>query len=423
MRQALIFSPSLDGHRQVYCRVWTGMLLEMGLKVRIAGRLTHDGRGLPIPYLESFRNHPEVVLMDTGHMEGGGKEMTNEAFLDLQRRSAADVTIIAEADDHLGLIAGQVGRRERKFRGRTIGVFLRSMNYIYESPSLRERWRRWKHFPARWRVDPKLMHEVLIPRAHVLDAVLTLDENFVARHRGSHGWLPDIYKPLDDPFQEKGRLECALWTERLERFRGENRGRFMFLYFGTAYRRRGYDTLLRLALDEDGSFVHCGLNNGDLAGDPNVETMRATLRSRGSYLETGAYIEDQSTVELFFREADKVILPYDNFLGSSGVMLQALDCGRPVLVARQGLMSFRVGKHGLGATSVAGDYRALRETFRGLRAIPASQFQDDISRFMRSYRKDRVRAALEYAVAGKGIPPPLPGEGVETGQRDDRENR
>ncbi len=422
MHQALIFSPDLDGHRQVYCRVWTRMLLDMGLKVRIAGRLTVDGRSVPIPYLESFRNTPEVALMDTGHLEGGGKEVTNELFLDLQRRSAADVTILAEADDHLGLIAGQVGRRQWKFRGRTIGVFLRSMNYIYESPSLRERWRRWKHFPKHWRVDPKLMHEVLIPRGNVLDAALTLDENFVARHRRSHGWLPDIYKPLDDPFQEKGRSEFALWGERLERFRAENRGRFMFLYFGTAYRRRGYDTLLRLALDEDGCFVHCGLNNADLAGDPNVETMRSTLRSRGSYLGTEAYIEDQSTVELFFTGMDKVILPYDNFLGSSGVMLQALDCGRPVLVARQGLMSIRVRRHGLGETFVAGDYRALRDQFRTLQATPASKFQNDISRYMRSYTEDRVRAALEYAVAGKGVPPPLPGEAVEPGRTDDRGN-
>jgi len=70
-----------------------------------------------------------------------------------------------------------------------------------------------------------------------------------------------------------------------------------------------------------------------------------------------------SLIERFFRCSDRMVLPYDDFWGSSGVMLQALDYGLPVLVASRGLVGWQVGTASLGATYMAGEYEDLRARF------------------------------------------------------------
>ena len=58
---ALVVSPSLAGHRVIYCRVLAGILAEAGYRVALAGA---TGGDRPDPLLEDLVARPDVELLD-----------------------------------------------------------------------------------------------------------------------------------------------------------------------------------------------------------------------------------------------------------------------------------------------------------------------------------------------------------------------
>jgi hypothetical protein len=279
-----------------------------------------------------------------------------------------------------------------------VGVFIRSTNYIYEQSRLSRIVRGGTHFPKPSLSDPVLFHELLVARRHPVDAALCLDENFVDGHQSTHTWLPDIYKPLDEVAATFRDSDRQLRIECLDEFCERNSGRFRLFYFGTAQDRRGYATLLRLAKDEDACFVHCGLGTHRDQQGAEMRTIRDALRREGRLLETDRFEDDPVIVDHFFGCADRMVLPYTGFRGSSGVMLQALEHGQPVLVASQGLMGWRVSKHSLGMTLAGDSYEELRSQFRVFCSLQASDFQEPIRRFMDPFRPECMERVISEAL-------------------------
>jgi glycosyltransferase involved in cell wall biosynthesis len=189
----------------------------------------------------------------------------------------------------------------------------------------------------------------------------------------------------------------------------------VFVYIGTNQWRRGYDVLLRLALDEDGCFAHCGRYEPEGGPqDPDVEAMRVALADEGRLLETSGPYLDPATADVFLRAARCVVLPYRRHDGSSGVMLQALAAGRPVLVPDRGLMGYRVRAFGLGATYCDGDADDLRRRFRELHARGPEPFAAPLDGFMRYFARPQLVAALANALTGEGEGALLPQSPVGT---------
>jgi len=415
-RTVLLYSPKLIGHRQLYCRVLASILVERGYRVVVAGSLTEDGQPVQSGFLEGLGPAGSVSFVDTGHCLDGSLG-TVHGLASLIRDLGADTTVFTEADSEIPLLVSQIRPGTRALPGRRVGIFLRSTSYIHAEPrrSLRTRLRRARR-ASLWMADPRLFHRLLLPRFKLLDAACCLDEVFVAGHAASHQWLPDMYR---EPASPSDGLSTAARSciSGFEAFVSRNVGRPIYLYLGTPQRRRGYDVLLRVAVEEDGCFVNCGKLDVEEAYDPEAGSHRSTLAARGALFETGEVFEF-AVADVFIAATRGVVLPYRNHYGSSGIMLHILSAGRPVLVPDVGLMADRTKAHGLGRTYRPDDIEDLKREFRALQASPETAYAANIRRFLQFFSEDRVRAAIVHAVTseGAGVPWPSPVGGLERGQ-------
>jgi hypothetical protein len=389
MSNALIFAPSFDGHRQIYVYVLSDILTEMGFKVFVAGNL--KGKINDSSYIERLRKDKDVDLIDTSVYARAGLGITSEEFIQLQEHCNADMTIFPDADHHIPLFNAQLFNKRKKLRGKTIGIFLRPF-HLYKKSSFLNRLRYVKNLPSTWKTDEYLFHEYLLKQFKLIGSALYLDENFVSRHSHTH-WLPDVFQSYAEGLIGNENVEERHWIDRLKTFKEVNKGKFVFLYFGTAQKRRGYDLLLKMAVEQDACFVHCGLSNQNEKYDLDINALKKDLEKNGKLLETNQYISDPGCIESFFKSATHLVLPYQDFWGSSGVMLQALGYGIPVLVPENGIMGYRVNNYKLGLT-YSDRVNSLSEQFKKFKALPARSFESSISEYMKYQTPGQLKKAL-----------------------------
>ena len=407
--RVLVFSPALEGHRQIYCRALTDILHDAGCGVVVAGSFGVLDAPARVEFASALRRRGPVELVDTSALPRGGRDVDLDALRRLVTQKAADITLLTEADDHLGLLTRQIAPG-RRVPGRRVGIFLRSTRYVHvgrDPDPWRNRFGRWRRGQVVWDTDPYVFHERLMPRFGLLDAALCLDEVFVGSHGRPYEWLPDIYASFAEEDWRSNETE-RLWLARLREFCGRQPESQVLVYYGRAQVRRGYPLLLRLAVDLGAGFVHCGVRpsiddpQGEIAG------LRERLAERGALLETDAYLRSFGAAREFMGAASCAVLPYRRHFVSSGVMLQALDAGRPALVPERGLMACRTRTFGLGHTFAEGSYEDLRrETLRLMSETPGP-YAPRIRRFMGFFGRERVAAAVVHALGLGGAPAPAP---------------
>ena len=413
-RRVLIFSPLLEGHRAVYMSVLADVALKADWEVVLAAALTCAGEDVACPHLFRYRGEPRVSFVDVADEPSGGLDIGPGSFARLVQRARADVTVLAHADNHIRLLNSQLCGAARRLPGRRVGIFISGTNFVHggaRDRSPREWVRHYRHYPETWREQPALFHRMLLPTFRLVDVALCLDEVFVDSRGEPYRWLPDIDATLGAWRAREESAEARMWGERLRPFLGHNAGRSVFVYYGEAQARRGYDTLLRLAIEEGGCFVHAGRRADDEAYKYDVRSMRRILAERFALFETGEYLEEFDSANVFLNAAHHVILPYRAHYGSSGVMLQALRAGLPVLVPDSGLMAHRVRFHRLGLVYRDGDWQDLRRQNSILSRIDAPEFRGPIERFLKYFSEDQIvsaiRGALGLAGPGAGISVPL----------------
>jgi glycosyltransferase involved in cell wall biosynthesis len=398
-RVALLFSPSLQGHRLIYCRVLAQVLSGLGFRVVVAG-YSSDPSVATSPLLLDLERQPGVTVRDLGGDTWGPQTLDDLAKV--IRQSRADVTILTEADDLISALAERRRWRAPALDGRVVGLFIRSTNYAYggRSPALARARSRLADRRA-GRIGDSHFHERLMARQVSLDAALVLDERFAASHLHSHGWLPDIFREFSAV--SGVAAETREWAGRVQSFLRECPARPVVVYAGTSDHRRGYDRLLRLCLEEGGCFLHCGARDEEYErSSDDVRSARAALAERGALLETdGSYLH-ADTAALFLDAASCVALPYRRHDGSSGAMLQAVAAGRPVLVPDRGLSAWRVRSFGLGEVYREDDEDDFRRCFRGLLERGPEVYQAALRAYPEFYSSRQVRAAVSRAVGCGG---------------------
>ena len=404
MNGALIYSPQLSGHRQTYCQVMAGVLQEAGERVVVAGAVGDLDDAARAAFIAKLQRRGPVDVVDTTAMGRGGRDVRLGQLSRLVREKDVALTVLTEADDHLHLLTYQVAPG-RRLPGRRVGVFLRTTRYLHvgrgrEAISVRAR--RWLHGRSHWERDPHLFHEVLMPRFGLLDAALCLDEGFVASHDRPHLWLPDIFASFDERDWALDARERAS-VKRLERFCEAGDGPLL-TYYGRAQARRGYVDLLRLAVETGGRMAHVGLRPPLPGQEEEVERLRRRLEARGALFETDEYLTGLEAGRRLFAAARCVVLPYRRHYGSSGVMLQALDAGRPVLVPTPGLMAARASAFGVGRSYPEGSFQAMRAGFETLCREGPDGYRRRIRSFMAHFRRDEVERALRHAFGLGGAP-------------------
>lgn len=396
MPTALIYSPLFDGHRQMYVFVLANVLKELGFKIFIASDMHAQSDSKT--YIEKIRIDYSITMVDTSIYPKGGLEISRVEFCELQNKLDIDLTIFTEADHHIELFIGQIPLKQKKLRGRIIGIFLRPF-YFYDKPTLIEKLKYMKHLPSTWQSDERLFFDFFLKYFPLLDSILCLDENFVSKHSYSN-WLPDVFQSYTENLLPLSHDSAETWITELDTFKKHNKGRFVFLYFGTAQYRRGYDTLLKMAVEHNGCFLHCGLRGNDIRLPVSVEELRSKLQTEGRFMETNEFIETPATIEAFFRSTTHLILPYKHFYGSSGVMIQALSYGIPVLVPENGVMGYRVKKYNLGMVFDEETPSSLNTQFEKFVHTTPLDFQNGISTFLDFQNTSALKTTLECAFSG-----------------------
>lgn len=389
MHNVLIYSPSFDGHRQVFLFVFVNVLKELGFKIFIAGNTMQIYSNSY--YIEKLKKSPGIEIVDTSKYSNGGIDISPAEFLELQNFCETDLTIFAEADNHISLFVSQLFHKQSKFRGKIVGLFLRPF-YYYQN-GLYDELRHIKHLPFRWKRDDQLFHEIFLRLFSPLDTALYLDENFVANHRYTK-WIPDVFQQYAELILKDEKSEQRVWIEKLNEFKERNKGRFLFFYFGTAQFRRGYDILLKMAVDNRGCFIHCGLNTDTEKYAFDINELRSSLRKNGRLFETDQYIEDPLCIEYFFKLVSHLVLPYRNFFGSSGVMLQALNFGIPILAPENGIIGYRIKKYQLGITYNDKNANSLNTQFNKFKELDPKTFENNIKIYMNYQSVEHLKKIL-----------------------------
>jgi hypothetical protein len=396
MANALIYSPGFDGHRQVYVFVMADILKELGFNIFIAGNtkqiITNSF------YIDKLKYNPEITILDTSKYAQGGLEITPVEFLELQNVCKTDLTIFAFADHHLSLFISQIFKKRNKFRGRIVGIFMQPFHY-YKKTGFLDKLRYLKHLPSTWRVDDQLFYNFFLKQYSLLNVALCIDEYFV-NHNEHFVWLPDVFQKYAELIVKDEKSEQRIWIGKLNDFKEKNKDRFCFFYFGTAQFRRGYDMLLKLCLDTGGCFIHCGLRDHNVQFSFDTDNLRSLLNKEGRLFETDLYIADPSTIEYFFKAVSHLVLPYRNYCGSSGVMLQALDYGIPVLAPEDGITGYRIKKYKLGLAYDGRNESSLSSQFGYFKELDPKTFKKNITNYMNFQTAEQLKAVLVNAFTG-----------------------
>ncbi len=403
MKNALIFSSDFIGHRQIYVFVLSHLLHELGFKLHIAGNFSEILKNSF--YLDLLKSDERILKIDTVGIDGYGLGISHDAFVDLQNRYDIDLTIFTEADDHIPLFNSQISFSKRRFRGRVIGIFLRPNYYNYNF-NLINKIKYLKRLNRTWKSDMRLFYEVLNPHFKLLDVSLFIDDFFVTKNKTAT-WLPDVFQQYADKLVPEEKAEQRAWIEKLEAFKNENIGSTLILYFGTAQKRRGYEQLLRLSVENKACFIHCGVRNEKETYETDTEELRKILEKDNRLFETNEYIADPICIEYFFCSVSHLILPYQNFYGSSGVMLQALSYKIPVLVPDIGVMGYRTKKYNLGMT-FSEKSSSLTEQFIRFLETPKESYRDSIEYYMNFQSADQLKRVLVDAINGLRSKPLFP---------------
>jgi glycosyltransferase involved in cell wall biosynthesis len=390
MQNALIFSPGLDGHRQVYVFVMTQILEELGFNIFIAAN--SQEKIVNSFYVKKLKERDDITFLDTSIYASGGLDITFSEFRALQNDCEADLTIFADASNHISLFISRIFN-VKKWRGRVVGIFMRPF-YYYRPKNLVNKLKLLKHFSSRWNTDEELFYKLFLKRFSLLDVSLSIDENFVSNNP-NFTWLPDVFQQYAEVIiKSNEKCEQRHWIEKLKAFKEKNKDRFSFFYFGTAQYRRGYDILLKLAEETGGCFIHCGLRDTDIKFSYDTNKIITSLQNEGRFFETNEYIDDPLCIEYFFRSVSHLVLPYRKFFGSSGVMLQALEYGIPILAPHAGVMGYRIEKYNLGITYTDSDMNSLKAQLEKFKKMDPKTFKKDIQNYMKLQSVDELKSVL-----------------------------
>ncbi len=342
------FEPLSAGH----CAFWARIVLEAASRDPRIDRLRFETNAELAVRLSDLIEETglELVIMPDDHI----RNLTSGRLL---HRGGAQWSaarhILGRCGGHLMLpffdhaVYGALLDR-RPVRGTVSGIIFRPPNDFGYQPNFRKRLdaaRRWSTY--------------ISARRPSLKTLFTLDEG-AARASGDGlrhlSFLPD---PMPDP-----SLFAASACSRAD-------GRRWFLIFGALSERKGIFKVLEAArLLPDDVARKTGLRFvGRLDAADRDAFLTQLQRLRDGRPDLAIELEDRFVEdEELAREvvsSDVILAPYQNHVGSSGVVLWAAAAGKPLICQKTGAMGSQVAIHKLGLGVDCTDAQALSDALTG----------------------------------------------------------
>ena len=407
MKRILLYSPDVEGHPRVYCRVIADALAEKTCHLVIALGFTERVGLQESPDLLPLVSRPDVELLDTRlHSRSGNAHLTVEELIELQTRLTIDVTLFIEADKSKSEFVRIAKQLAPRLLGRNVGIFAATSSWYpgedtytgapirLLAPTLRTTLGNVKRAIFNRRQGLKFFYEKTIIGRGVLDEVWVKDERLADWYGHPVYWMPEISRPATPAETPEEAAEFTQRQAELGAFLTANAGREPVLYFGDAAYYKGYDLFLEFIVANPAT---CAIHPGRCY-DPqqrayfrsDVDVLRAQLRAEGRLYETNAYVHTQRLKELFFNTI-RVYITTHRLALSSSTMIQAAELGKPVLVPDRGLLGHRVRTDHLGGVYRYEDIEDLRLQADALWRSDLSRFAEPVARFWSKFTDEAVK--------------------------------
>lgn len=396
IRPVLIVLSETDGHRQNYAAVLGRWFADRGHKVVVAcGPTEKEALGSQSPVLAHFIATTGLAVIDLAREIVQDPARFRATLTQLEVNLNPTWTLLANGDECLRALQGEWQVGANACRRAAILIYfpneypldLRALSYF-------KRFRPWaRHLLDRYRKRRIIKNDSMARLG--LDLVLTTDENVAsALDHPNVRFLPEIYKAWGaDISTETGETEEARLN--YARFRARNSGKEVLLYYGGRYKRRGYDTLMALALEnQETVFVSVGRNDPMESFEASVGSSRQQLFAQGRLFELDIpFLPENALVDDLFRSAKYVILPYRDWYGLSGSLYQAASYGCPVIVPDIGSMGSTVRRYGIGLTYRHLDMKSLQRRFLEIRN-DFQIYRDNVQQFSRRFDYSSVSSSM-----------------------------
>lgn len=187
--------------------------------------------------------------------------------------------------------------------------------------------------------------------------------------------------------------------------RREHAERYVFALVGSLSRRKGIltllDALLLLSADEQEK-IEVRIVGRTIEEDRHRianAISRARSRTGVKIAYSDCFVPDEA-IDLALLQSDVVLLLYQRFIGSSGILIRAALHGRPVVSTRYGLVGATVKRHQLGSTVDPYNASEIADVMRSLVARGCLDFNaDSARRFATQHAPEQYATELSRAIA------------------------
>ena len=339
LKKILIYAPLIGGHRQVYCNVITQWALESKMDVILCigndwcrgGNTTSQGS----PYIDLYMTNNNVDFINTSQKPPHKSD--SEYLLELENDLKPDLIFVISGDEFNHSLYSFMKDLivSKRHSSKWVGIFIACYYYPDSANRLKER----------------VLKLMLKQKLKYFNLTYWLDEYFVNNANVKNKiWLPDISKSFN-VCANNDDAEFELLCPQIDNFLINNKGKDVLLFFGRDFNRKGFDFIIELAL-EDEQFVV--LRAGDplenMDGSQEIMEKMSILEKNGRLLNIPKFIKNPIIISKLFQITNYILLPYRDHYSSSGVMLQAIEFQKPVVVPNIGLMGKRVFENHLGIT-------------------------------------------------------------------------
>lgn len=341
-KSILVFCPNTGGHRHIYAYFFIQALNEPDNQILFAySGLKGDSGYLPheSDYLNRIFKDKAITLIQLGEKSSAGSLTELEH---IQAKYQPNSTLIVDGDVLIKPILERIKTsKPLKLLGDNFGMFILSEFIYTEKPG---------QLRGISKADYEYFYFDILKNHPAFTAVFITDENIVERSQSvKFLHLPDIRATIStDP----GKGPESGFSQRIQSeinaFCDRNSGREIVLLFGDLENRKGYDFLLQLVdQNKDLILLRVGRTKPSFSLSWQITQLKETLYKEDRFMEIDCYTPPD-IIDFLFKKLNFLLLPYRNFFRTSGVMMDSIHEGIPVLVPDIGLMADRVKRNGIG---------------------------------------------------------------------------
>lgn len=415
----LIYCADITGHRHLHAAYFTRFFLSRGYAVYFCyagrpARLRSRGRfgyeSVRSPYLEVFKGNPRAHFIDICHELSAVKNELN-FIVKLQRQLEPAVSLFIDGDALKLMFLKQLLPWQKRLPGnnfcmtclseflylpvrrfqalKELGLviffyffnrhtFVHRVIFVEKFPLLNRLFFRWlcrfNLVTAAFSPDTRLVEKLNHPRVLFLPEIITGDLEVKIPGKES-----SFYTRVKSQYQD---------------FLERNRDKQVLLMFGDLEARKGYDLLLQLAVHDPGCVcARFGRTKAGYAPNWKAVLSKEKLMKEDRLFEIDTYIESQELMDFIFSTVRFMILPYKRYYRTSGVLIEVLRRGIPVLTSDRGVMAYLVKHYRVGRVFRDNNLPELQKAFVEFKEN-YNQYLNNTEKFNAIYSKKNTEEIL-----------------------------